>query len=359
MEQRNERRKIIGAVLASIIVHFIVAFSIAAVGSVPASLPEMDRPLELTFVDLAPTPPPVPKTGGFIDTSRESAEAPKEKTFESHANSIAASERDASGPLPIPSQDGRERPSMDVDTHQYSLSAKGAAPEPQVQPQPSAAPQPTAKPLPTLTPIETPKPTATPATPPPTATPAPTATPKPVPTATPESEQFAMLTATPPPAIQPQAEEFPDQRTETSTPLPTIRPKPDVPSTAYRPQREKARLSGSVSNRGVAAVNAVGTPLGRYQKLLYDAVGSRWYFYIEKQRDLVSIGTVRVRFSVDRTGRVKNLKVVENTSNESFANVCLQSVLEVQLPPIPEDVAGAIPGEGLETDMNFTIFANR
>jgi len=105
-------------------------------------------------------------------------------------------------------------------------------------------------------------------------------------------------------------------------------------------------------------VNALGTPLGRYQKILYDSIGSRWYYYVAKQRDLITIGTLRLVFSVDRSGRVKNLKIVENTSNESFANVCLQSVLEMQLPPIPEDLANSLPSEGLDAEMSFTMYAN-
>jgi outer membrane biosynthesis protein TonB len=92
--------------------------------------------------------------------------------------------------------------------------------------------------------------------------------------------------------------------------------------------------------------------------MLYDAVGSRWYPYVQQQADLVNIGTARLVFSVDRSGRVRNLKVVENTSNESFANVCLRSVLEVQMPPIPDDVASTLPPEGLEMELNFTNFPN-
>jgi hypothetical protein len=39
--------------------------------------------------------------------------------------------------------------------------------------------------------------------------------------------------------------------------------------------------------------------------------------------------------------------------------VCLQSIIEVQLPPIPEDVANALPPEGLESEITFTTFSNR
>lgn len=118
-------------------------------------------------------------------------------------------------------------------------------------------------------------------------------------------------------------------------------------------------MAGSITNRGTSAVNAIGTPLGRYQKILFDAVGSRWYAYVEQKNDLISLGTTRVSFAVDRSGRVKNLKVMSNDSNEAFANVCLQSILDAKLPPIPEDVANTLPPEGLESEISFTTFSNR
>jgi len=105
-------------------------------------------------------------------------------------------------------------------------------------------------------------------------------------------------------------------------------------------------------------VNALGTPLGRYQKIVADSIGSRWYTYVEQKRDLINIGTLRLGFVVDRSGRVKNLKVTENSSNEAFASVCVQSVLEAHLPPIPEDVAQSLPSEGLEVEgLGFHYFS--
>jgi outer membrane biosynthesis protein TonB len=127
----------------------------------------------------------------------------------------------------------------------------------------------------------------------------------------------------------------------------------------YRPLKDQTRISGSISNRGISSVNALGTPLGRYEKILKDAIGSRWYAYMEARRDLTNIGTLQVHFFIDRSGRVKNLKITENSSNEAFANICLQSILEAQLPPIPEDVASTLPSEGLEIEgMNFIIYPN-
>jgi len=146
------------------------------------------------------------------------------------------------------------------------------------------------------------------------------------------------------------------------TPTPSVRPsvaQPQQPRSTYRPLKEQTRISGSISNRGISSVNALGTPLGRYEKILKDAIGSRWYAYMEARRDLTNIGTLQVHFFIDRSGRVKNLKITENTSNEAFANICLQSILEAQLPPIPEDVANTLPSEGLEIEgMNFIIYPN-
>jgi outer membrane biosynthesis protein TonB len=304
-DHEYETRTVLLALLAAILIHLLVAFFLAAFGGVfSPSAPVEDKPVELTLVDLAPTS----KNSAFIENDEsKKAPEPKAKTFESNANSIGASELAATGELPLPSQSGKDRPFMDLETHQHSLETKGA------QPQPSAAPQ------------ENPNPSAAPQTQPAPVT---------------AAEQFAMLTQQPTPPV------------EKSVTSPQTR-------SAYRSMKQRTRIAGRITNRGVSSVNALGTPLGRYQKFLLDAIGSRWYAFIDRQIDLVTIGTARVVFVVDRSGHVKNLKVVENSSNETLANVCIQSIQEAQLPPMPDDLATTLPPEGLDMDIPFTIFPNR
>jgi hypothetical protein len=313
IDRKQEARKVLWALLAALFIHLVVAYTLAALGGAFSPvLPAEEKPVELTLVDL-PSKPLAPKNAAFMETdeSKQSAGPPKEKTFESNANSIAASELPATGEAPLPSQQGKDRPFVDLETHGYTPEMKGALP------QPSAAPQEKAKPL------ETPQ--QTPESAPMTA-----------------SEQFAMLTARPTPAVEP-----------------SVKPASAQARSAYRPLRDRTRISGNITNRGISSVNALGTPLGRYEKILKDSIGSRWYTYVDQKRDLISIGTLQLRFYVDRSGRVKNLKITENTSNESFANICVQSVLESQLPPIPEDLADTLPTEGLEIEgMNFIIYPN-
>jgi outer membrane biosynthesis protein TonB len=310
LDRKYELRKVFLAFLAALLIHLVVAFGLAAFGGAFSSnTPIEEKPTELTIVDLAAAT--VPKNATFIENDEsKNAPVPEEKTFESNANSIGASQQPATGELPLPSQEGKDRPAVDLETHHYSLANQGA------QTQPNAVPD------------GTPQPTQPPET-----------TPQPTPVS--DSEQFAMLTSTPNPAVQP-----------------SVAPTPQQPASAYRPEKQQTRLAGSITNRGASSVNAVGTPLGRYQKMLYDAVGSRWYYYVNKQRDLISIGTLRLVFSLDRDGKPKNLKVVANSSNESFANVCLQSVLEIELPPMPDDVADTLPPDGLDEEMSFTMYAN-
>src|SRR5438552_7382584 len=194
-------------------------------------------------MDLAPmpTPPAVPKNTPFIDTAEQTAtkEEPKEKTFESNTNSIAASELPALGIAPIPTREGKELPTMDLTNRQHSLEREGA------QPQPSS--RPSSPPLPSATPRPTPQPTAAQS---PTATPPST----PQPTPTPSGDLLAMFRASPPPTARtpgPENEIRPPCQKASREPV----PHPPV-SSAYRREQLEERMAGNTAKRGAASVNA-------------------------------------------------------------------------------------------------------
>jgi outer membrane biosynthesis protein TonB len=301
-DHEQDARMVLWALLAAILIHLIVALLLAAFsGFFSPALPTPEKPVELTFMDL---PASASKNSAFIETEDKKAPEPKDKTFESNANSIGASELAAAGEMPLPSQTGKDRPLMDFESNPYSLDSKGA----QAQQKP-ASQQKAAKPA---------------------------AQPEPITAA----EQFALLTQKSAAAL--------DAAAATSQ-----------AQSAYRRQKERTHMAGNITNRGISSVNALGTPLGRYQKIVADSIGSRWYTYVEEKRDLISIGTLRLSFVVDRSGRVKDIKINENSSNEAFASVCVQSVLEAHLPPIPDEVAQSLPPDGLEIEgLGFIIFPN-
>lgn len=324
MPNRNERQKILWAIFLSLLLHLVVGVCIASFGDkLQPRLPEEEKPVELTIVDVAPAASPIvqQKDMPFIDTpdAKATAEKPKEQAFESNANSMGASELPALGNAPIPTQEGKELPTHDLESHPYSLDQQGrpAPVNSRPPPVPSAAPR---------------------ATPQPAATESPAVTPStPQPTPTPTADLLAMFRATPPPA------------TRETTPAP--RP---APPTAYRREQIPERMAGNISKRGVASVNAVGTPLGRYEKSVYAAIGARWYRLCDENRDRVDIGTVSVQFMVAPDGKIGDIKVISGGTSASFTNLCLQSIQDAKPEPIPEDVRAVLPPEGLPGEVNFT-----
>jgi outer membrane biosynthesis protein TonB len=302
-DHEQDARMILWALLAAILIHLIVAFLLAAFsGFFSPALPTPEKPVELTFMDLPAAS--ASKNSAFIETEDKKAPEPKDKTFESNANSIGASELAAAGEMPLPSQAGKDRPLMDFESNPYSLDSKGAQAQQKPASQQKAA-QPAAQPEPITA-----------------------------------AEQFALLTQKSAAALDAAAASSQAQ-------------------SAYRRQKERTHIAGNITTRGISSVNALGTPLGRYQKIVADSIGSRWYTYVDQKRDLISIGTLRLSFVIDRSGRVKNIKIDENSSNGAFASVCVQSVMEAHLPPIPEEVAQSLPPDGLEVEgLGFIIFPN-
>jgi len=147
--------------------------------------------------------------------------------------------------------------------------------------------------------------------------------------------------------------------TETPTPTPPPNEKPPRAASSYQDFQQKTIIRGGINNRGRSAVNAVGTPQGRYKKLLEDAIGSRWYHYTAEKVDLISIGTTSVTFEILADGTVQNLRMTENTGNEASASIALRSIQETKFPPIPEDLLAALPQGRFTMEESFTIFANR
>src|SRR5262245_66631435 len=76
-------------------------------------------------MDLSPAS--ASKNSAFIETDEsKNAPEPKDKTFESNANSIGASKLAAAAEMPVPAQAGKDRPLMDFETNPHSLDSKGA-----------------------------------------------------------------------------------------------------------------------------------------------------------------------------------------------------------------------------------------
>ena len=319
MEWTDARRETVLAAIASILLHLLLILCVAVALTVPAwqfpaSVPEKSPPIELTIL---PMEAPKPQDPTYVSTTEQNTpEPPKNAPFESDKNTRAASEVAPSGSAPVPSLDGRESPSIELENRNYTTGKPGQAPAPPVQQtaEQSATPQPQSTPVPSP--------------------PAPT--------------ELALREAPPRPKTEEQKQTKPAQ---------SAQPKPAA-AAGFQPETRITRIKGNLSNRGKASVDAAATPLGRYKKMVSDAIGSRWYYYVNDQIGLLNIGTVEVRFIVSSNGKVGGVKVLSNTSNESFASVSVNSIIEAEIPPIPEEVAKLLVNERLEIDYTFSSLGN-
>src|ERR1700722_10761217 len=175
----SDRKKIIYAVVGSLILHVIIILGSSKVIALwpDVSPPEKkveETPPQMTMLD---TEPPAEQTQErqYLRTNddQKTDQKPADSMFESDKDTAAASEQPAKGNAPLPTQDGKETPDIGFKNEQYSLADQGQAfsPDPgrQAQPQPEQKEEQREK----AKPIETPTPTPTPA-PTPTPTPAPT-----------------------------------------------------------------------------------------------------------------------------------------------------------------------------------------
>jgi TonB family protein len=315
------RRKSAGALIASIVVHLLIILLVTAALSFrpPLFVQRADEtPLELTIV--AP-PESVRQEPSYIETSEsQRAEKPPENAvFESDKDTRAASPLPAAGDASVPTQDGRETPALSFENKEYTAGPQARPATPAVQPQQEAAPEPQAEPKFRQT----------------------------------ESTQLALLEP-PKPKSTPQPQPAKAAKRQEQEQRQTQPPQPP----GYQPQTRITRIRGNISNRGRSAVSATATPLGRYKKLLSDAIGSRWYFHVSDQIGLLDVGTVEIRFIVRESGKVERVEVLRNSSNESFAACSVRAIMEAEIPPIPKELLPMLEGGRIEIEYSFTILSN-
>jgi TonB family protein len=317
-----DSRKALAALTASILIHLFLIVFVALALSIRPPMPVPQReepPVELTIV--APPEAPPKLKPSYVETSEsQRAENPPENSaFESDKDAHAASPLPATGDAPVPTQDGRESPALSFENKEYTAGPLPRPSTPAVEPRQETPPeQKTAEAEPKMTPRP--------------------------------STQLALLEP-------PKPKSPPRPKTAKA-----VQQQPQQPQTSqppgYQPQTRVTRIRGNISNRGRASVSATATPLGRYKKMLSDAIGSRWYYYVTEQIGLLNVGTVEVRFVVRESGRVERVQVMRNSSNESFASCTVRAIMEAEIPPIPKELVPMLEGGRIEIEYSFTILSN-
>ena len=318
--RNGEQRKTAAAFLTSLLFHLLIILLVALFFALrPAPTPPVleEVPVELTLID-PPSAKPNTKPSYIETNETQRSDAPPENmVFESDKDTRAAAMQPAAGDAPVPTQDGMEIPALEFENKEYTPGKEARPSAPAVQAQPASTPAPPAEPA---------------------------STPR-------QTTQLALLEP-PKPANTP--------RPQTEQPKPAVQQQPPQAAKppGYQPQTRITRIRGNISNRGRSAVDATATPLGRYKKMLSDAIGSRWYFYVNEQMGLLTMGTVDLRFIVTANGKAQKVQVVRNSSNESFAACSVRAVVEAEIPPIPAELVPMLENGRIEIDYSFTILSN-
>jgi outer membrane biosynthesis protein TonB len=138
----------------------------------------------------------------------------------------------------------------------------------------------------------------------------------------------------------------------------TVRSAKEAASTPFRSSPSPtAPLNGVSARHGVQKIN--NQALSVYQKQLDNDVGKRWYSYVDRQRDSIAVGTVRITFDITFEGKLTNLKIASNSSNQLFADLCSRVVKETHFRPLPRSALAYLKQNGttlLEEEMKFTMY---
>jgi outer membrane biosynthesis protein TonB len=400
------RRMVTIGVVVSLLLHLLAFLIFGLLGLFSDHKMDFARdnakPKEIELTVIPPDEPPAPAftivptqqrlfmDSRGLDVAKEAADKP---LFESDENMKAASEVAATGDLPLPGQDGRNSPFNEFKTQRsllgpvaqpFTLDTPPSPPVPQTPPAPPIAMQTPATAPDTTPPPPVPKPaekvekatkpedkpaTKTPDNPQPTKLRA---------VEKPREDEIALSktqsipeaiteilkpVATPPPVSVSHAavlRPLDDQMAKLTTPMPKPMPVPQPPHpSGYQPETEKNHIESSISNRGRSAVNAIGTPMGRWRKQVHDAIGSRWLYYVDSRRDLLAFGVVSISFSINDQGKVAKVHVEANTGNQSLESVTLEAIHDAEISPPPLDPASPIGQEPLDWKIDFTYYPIR
>jgi outer membrane biosynthesis protein TonB len=326
----SDRKKITLAIAGSLVLHIILILGAGEVvrlwPAAPIEASQEKTMPELTLLDSPPQQTDQKRQYLRTNDDQKTDKKPDDAMFESDKDTAAASEKEAKTGAPIPTQDGRDTPDIGFKDERYSLADKGQtfstepgqeareaaeAQQAQEQASPTPAPTPTATPMPSSTPTE-----------------------------------LAMLRPAPTPNQRPpspKASKTPERQS--------------LPPTAYRQEQRTNRMQGNITNRGRSSIAAMGTPWGRFQKAVQDAIGSRWYYYIRDGSSTPSFGTAQIRFYIRADGKVEDVKVLSNTSNETLASESIRAIINADIPPMPEELA-PVAGERMEFTESFSIVPN-
>ena len=80
-------------------------------------------------------------------------------------------------------------------------------------------------------------------------------------------------------------------------------------------------------------------PAHPFKKQLYAQIATAWDRALEPNLDIVAFGTLRIALTALPNGKISQIKVLSNTSNEALAGITIRALWDfVKIPPIPSEL---------------------
>ncbi len=295
--------------------------------------------------------------------NQESLTAPDRPNFISDRNTLAADRSSSSeGPSNMPSVDGEDDETIDVEERRYrdgpllEESPTPVRPEPQpLQPANAQA----------KTPVSVPARTTEPEAKPSFSEPipdAPGAIPIPPPNPIPESpEEIEQVTERPPTPNESLEEPSESDSLPSSESIPPSEPAPstvnlpelDVPT--FQSESRKADLAGGADREGDATFNAENTAIGRYRKQVDTAIERVWQAKMLESQQFMGWARISVQFTINRFGQPEDLKVTKAKANAILTNQTLAAIMEAEIPEMPKQVQAHLDGGNMPCFFNFRV----
>lgn len=345
-EDAPKPRTLMLIILLSLLAHILFLLFIFIVNQhIPAFKPVTPQKAPLVSITLVQPPPPAQKKIFMATDPQANAKPPKNPLIESDNNTQLQSQSkvsrnedslmpDVTSPRKHASDlhESPNSPSKQQPQQASPPSPKQAQQKPQEQPpqpaKPSEAKQPQQNPSTAKTP--------TPATPPP----------KPPPQF--DENGLPVLPALNAPTMAQQNPAL------AANPSPARQAVPPPTQLA-----EAASLQGRAGMSGAPSPESLQTDLGRYKAKVYRAVGSHWYEKVNRQLQLLSVGTVRVQYTIYKDGTVTT-RVIDGGGAEMqiLLSLSVNSITEAApFDPFPPAMLKQV-GDSYTDEFSFSVYGN-
>ena len=140
---------------------------------------------------------------------------------------------------------------------------------------------------------------------------------------------------------------------------PASSPKPAIPgfpgNDKIRTQETSRFKSVGAKLYGMTSFEATGSGMGVYMKNLKEKIWLQWFPYMAFKYPVdFKTADAAIRFTIDKTGQVKDVKVAESDGSSLFAMFCAEAVQRASgFGPLPEEIRALIGKDELEITFGF------